>query len=46
MAPIDFQRAQRQMVTRQLRRRGIRDPRVLAAMGRVPRERFVLARLP
>ncbi len=43
MRPIDFQRAQRQMVTRQLRRRGIRDPRVLAAMGRVPRERFVLA---
>ena len=36
------------MVDRQLRRRGIRDERVLAAMGRVPRERFVpgeLARL-
>jgi protein-L-isoaspartate(D-aspartate) O-methyltransferase len=29
------------MVERQLRRRGIRDERVLAAMGRVPRERFV-----
>ena len=30
------------MVERQLRRRGIRDERVLAAMGRVPRELFVL----
>lgn len=29
------------MVERQLRRRGIRDPRVLDAMGRVPRELFV-----
>jgi len=29
------------MVERQLRRRGIRDERVLAAMERVPRERFV-----
>jgi protein-L-isoaspartate(D-aspartate) O-methyltransferase len=29
------------MVERQLRRRGIRDPRVLTAMGRVPREQFV-----
>src|SRR3954452_14451106 len=29
------------MVERQLRRRGIEDGRVLAAMGRVPRERFV-----
>jgi len=30
-----------QMVERQLRGRGIRDDRVLAAMGRLPRERFV-----
>jgi protein-L-isoaspartate(D-aspartate) O-methyltransferase len=30
------------MVERQLRRRGIEDERVLAAMGRVPRELFVL----
>jgi protein-L-isoaspartate(D-aspartate) O-methyltransferase len=30
------------MVERQLRSRGIRDPRVLEAMGRVPRELFVL----
>jgi protein-L-isoaspartate(D-aspartate) O-methyltransferase len=29
------------MVERQLRRRGIHDQRVLAAMGEVPRERFV-----
>ena len=29
------------MVTRQLRRRGIEDERVLAAMAEVPRERFV-----
>jgi protein-L-isoaspartate(D-aspartate) O-methyltransferase len=29
------------MVERQLRRRGISDERVLAAMGQVPRERFV-----
>jgi protein-L-isoaspartate(D-aspartate) O-methyltransferase len=29
------------MVERQLRRRGIRDERVLAAMGHVPREAFV-----
>lgn len=29
------------MVEHQLRRRGIRDPRVLAAMSRIPREEFV-----
>lgn len=33
------------MVERQLRRRGIGDERVLAAMGRVPRELFVPANL-
>ena len=33
------------MVERQLRRRGIDDERVLAAMASVPRERFVAARL-
>jgi protein-L-isoaspartate(D-aspartate) O-methyltransferase len=33
------------MVERQLRRRGIEDERVLAAMGTVPRERFVDERL-
>ena len=33
------------MVERQLRRRGISDERVLAAMGSVPREEFVPARM-
>jgi len=33
--------ARARMVERQLRRRGIRDERVLAAMAEVPRERFV-----
>ena len=33
------------MVERQLRRRGIADERVLAAMAEVPRERFVAERL-
>lgn len=37
---IDF--ARERMIERDLRRRGIRDERVLAAMRRVPRERFVL----
>lgn len=35
------QTAMRVRMERQLRRRGIRDERVLAAMARVPRERFV-----
>jgi protein-L-isoaspartate(D-aspartate) O-methyltransferase len=37
----DFAAARRSMVEHQLRPRGIRDERVLAAMGRVPREAFV-----
>lgn len=37
--------ARAEMVERQLRRRGIADERVLAAMGRVPRELFVPAEL-
>ncbi len=44
----DWERLRARMVERQLRRRGIADERVLAAMGRVPREAFVpveLARL-
>ncbi len=42
MAPTRDYAAQRaRMVERQLRRRGIADERVLAAMGEVPRERFV-----
>ncbi len=41
----DFAAARREMVTRQLKDRGITDPRVLAALGRVPRHRFVPASL-
>jgi protein-L-isoaspartate(D-aspartate) O-methyltransferase len=37
-----FRRERERMVERQLRRRGIEDERVLAAMGEVPRERFVM----
>lgn len=39
----DWETERRQMVERQLRRRGIRDARVLAAMGEIPREEFVPA---
>ncbi|HEX4746093.1 MAG TPA: protein-L-isoaspartate(D-aspartate) O-methyltransferase [Gaiellaceae bacterium] len=41
----DAASARVRMVERQLRRRGIRDERVLDAMGRVPREMFVPERL-
>lgn len=41
----DFADRRARMVERQLRGRGIEDERVLAAMGRVPRERFVPERL-
>jgi protein-L-isoaspartate(D-aspartate) O-methyltransferase len=45
MAPDERAAAQRAvMVERQLRRRGIRDERVLEAMRRVPRELFVRTR--
>jgi protein-L-isoaspartate(D-aspartate) O-methyltransferase len=37
----EFAELRRDMVERQLRGRGIHDERVLAAMGRVPRESFV-----
>jgi protein-L-isoaspartate(D-aspartate) O-methyltransferase len=37
----DFERQRERMVERQLRRRGIGDERVLAAMAAVPRELFV-----
>ena len=37
----DFDSARRRMVERQLRRRGIEDERVLAAMEEVPRELFL-----
>jgi protein-L-isoaspartate(D-aspartate) O-methyltransferase len=39
--PSDFPAARASMVKHQLVARGIKDHRVLAAMGRVPRERFV-----
>ncbi len=38
---IDFKRARTAMVRNQLKRRGISDPLVLAAMAEVPRESFV-----
>jgi protein-L-isoaspartate(D-aspartate) O-methyltransferase len=38
---VDFAAERRAMVDEQLRARGIRDERVLAAMSRVPREEFV-----
>jgi protein-L-isoaspartate(D-aspartate) O-methyltransferase len=41
----DFAALRARMVERQLRRRGISDERVLAAMGEVPREAFVPAQL-
>jgi len=41
MAEADFELARLQMVRRQLAARGIDDPRVLAAMSKVPRERFL-----
>jgi protein-L-isoaspartate(D-aspartate) O-methyltransferase len=41
----DFAVARGRMVERQLRRRGIEDERVLAAMGEVPREVFLPAAL-
>ncbi len=36
-----FATSRREMVEQQLKERGIRDPRVLEVMGRVPRHRFV-----
>jgi len=40
-SPVDAADARAEMVERQLRRRGVDDERVLAAIGRVPRELFV-----
>jgi len=37
----DFDEQRQQMVSRQIRTRGVRDPTVLAAMSAVPRHRFV-----
>lgn len=42
---VAFELARSRMVERQLRRRGIRDERVLAAMARVPRELFLPSEL-
>ena len=43
MKTLDFETARRDMVDRHLAARGIHDPLVLAAMGKVPREKFVSA---
>ena len=40
-ATVQFRAARSRMVDEQLVARGIRDPRVLAAMAAVPRERFI-----
>jgi len=40
-APIDYDRARREMVERQIAARGVRSPAVLEAMGKVRREGFV-----
>jgi protein-L-isoaspartate(D-aspartate) O-methyltransferase len=45
MDQADLQSARQWMLHKQLQRRGIRDPKVLAAMGKVPRERFLTPRL-
>jgi protein-L-isoaspartate(D-aspartate) O-methyltransferase len=41
MAVMTFEMAREQMVREQIESRGVRDPRVLAAMRRVPRHMFV-----
>ena len=43
MTEHNFEHMRRAMVASQLRTTGVSDPRVLAAMGAVPRERFVPA---
>jgi protein-L-isoaspartate(D-aspartate) O-methyltransferase len=45
MVEQDFRMAKLNMLRRHLRARGIADPRVLQAMGKVPRELFVPAEL-
>lgn len=42
---LDFEHARHHMVNAHITRRGVRDRRVLDAMRRVPRERFVEQRL-
>ena len=41
MTDHNFEQMRRAMVASQLRTTGVNDPRVVAAMGEVPRERFV-----
>ena len=41
MTEHNFEQMRRAMVASQLRTTGVNDPRVVAAMGAVPRERFV-----
>jgi len=41
MSPIPLTDLRIRMVEEQLRSRGIRDPRVMAAMGKAPREEFI-----
>jgi protein-L-isoaspartate(D-aspartate) O-methyltransferase len=43
MTEQNFEQMRRAMVASQLRTTGVNDPRVIAAMGAVPRERFVPA---
>ena len=43
MTEQNFEQLRRAMVASQLRTTGVNDPRVVAAMGAVPRERFVPA---
>ena len=43
MTEQNFQQMRRAMVASQLRTTGVNDPRVVAAMGAVPRERFIPA---
>ena len=43
MAEQNFEQMRRAMVASQLRTTGVNDPRVVAAMGAVPRERFIPA---
>ncbi len=45
MRSADLETAKQQMLHKQLQRRGIHDRRVLAAMAKVPRERFIATRL-
>ncbi len=41
MTEHNYEHMRRAMVASQLRTTGVNEPRVVAAMGRVPRERFV-----